>query len=100
LVPPGSTESVAYALVLREEQGAQRGTSKESPVRKQKTDADPAASHFDGADAPVRSLSEDRLGRRAFAQALAAEVIAAPAARGYVMGLTDPGGAARRRSST
>lgn len=43
---------------------------------------------LDGADAPVESLSEDRLGRRSFAEALAAEVMAAPVARGYVMGLT------------
>ena len=47
---------------------------------------------IDGADAPIRLLSEDRLGRRPFAQALAAEVMAAPVARGYVMGLTGPWG--------
>jgi predicted KAP-like P-loop ATPase len=45
-----------------------------------------------GVDTPIRSLSEDRLGRRSFAQALAAEVMAAPVARGYVMGLTGPWG--------
>jgi KAP family P-loop domain len=50
---------------------------------------------IDGADAPIRSLSEDRLGRRSFAQALAAEVMAAPAARGYVMGLTGPWGSGK-----
>ncbi len=54
--------------------------------RRKKPDAD--ASSLDGADAPIRSLSEDRLGRRSFAEALAAEVMAAPVARGYVMGLT------------
>jgi len=50
---------------------------------------------IDGADAPIRSLSEDRLGRRKFAQALAAEVVAAPVARGYVMGLTGPWGSGK-----
>jgi hypothetical protein len=64
-------------------------------VRKQKNSADPAASAIDGADAPIRSLSEDLLGRRSFAQALAAEVIAASAARGYVMGLTGPWGSGK-----
>jgi predicted KAP-like P-loop ATPase len=63
-------------------------------VRK-KNSADPDASPIDGADAPIRSLSEDRLGRRSFAQALAAEVMAAPAARGYVMGLTGPWGSGK-----
>lgn len=43
---------------------------------------------LDGADAPIQSLSEDRIGRCSFAEALAAEVLAAPVARGYVMGLT------------
>ena len=50
---------------------------------------------IDGADAPIQSMSEDRLGRRSFAQALAAEVMAAPAARGYVMGLTGPWGSGK-----
>ena len=45
---------------------------------------------IDGADAPIRLLSEDRLGRRQFAQALAAEVMAAPVARGYVDGTDRP----------
>lgn len=54
--------------------------------RREKPDADTPA--LDGADAPIQSLSEDRLGRRSFAEALAAEVMAAPVARGYVMGLT------------
>lgn len=57
-------------------------------MSKQKTSPDPSAQAVDGADAPVRSLSEDRLGRQSFAHALAAEVMAAPAACGYVMGLT------------
>ncbi len=61
-------------------------------MSKQKNSPDPDTSLIDGADAPIRSLSEDRLGRRSLAQALAAEVIAAPAARGYVMGLTGPWG--------
>jgi hypothetical protein len=50
---------------------------------------------FDGSDAPVRSLSEDQLGRRGFAEALAAEILAAPVARGYVMGLTGPWGSGK-----
>jgi predicted KAP-like P-loop ATPase len=54
--------------------------------RQKKSDANVLS--VDGADAPVQSLSEDRLGRRSFAEALAAEVMAAPVARGYVMGLT------------
>lgn len=58
-------------------------------------DSDPDTLVIDGADAPIRSLSEDRLGRRAFAQALAAEVLAAPATRGYVMGLTGPWGSGK-----
>ena len=53
---------------------------------------EPDVLFIDGADAPIRSLSEDRLGRRKFAQALAAEVVAAPVARGYVTGLTGPWG--------
>jgi predicted KAP-like P-loop ATPase len=64
-------------------------------VRKQKTSPDPAASVIDGADAPIRSLGEDRLGRRSFAQALAAEIMAAPVSRGYVMGLTGPWGSGK-----
>jgi hypothetical protein len=55
-------------------------------IRREKPDAD--IPPLDGADAPVESLKEDRLGRRSFAEALAAEVMAAPVARGYVMGLT------------
>lgn len=54
--------------------------------RQRKPDANVPS--VDGADAPVQTLSEDRLGRRPFAEALAAEVMAAPVARGYVMGLT------------
>jgi hypothetical protein len=41
-------------------------------------------------DSPIRSLEVDRLGRRPFAEALPAEIMAAPAPRGYVMGLTGP----------
>lgn len=55
----------------------------------------PDAQVIDGTDAPIRSLSEDRLGRRPFAHALAAEIMAAPAARGYVMGLTGPWGSGK-----
>ena len=43
-------------------------------MSKQKNSPDPDAPLIDGADAPIRSLSEDRLGRRSFAQTLAAEV--------------------------
>ena len=50
---------------------------------------------IDGADAPIRTLSEDRLGRQAFAQALADAALAAPAARGYVMGFTGPWGSGK-----
>ncbi len=64
-------------------------------MSKQKNSPDPDASLIDGADAPIRSLSEDRLGRRSFGQALAAEVMAAPAARGFVMGLTGPWGSGK-----
>jgi predicted KAP-like P-loop ATPase len=64
-------------------------------MSKQKNTLDPAVSLIDGADAPIRSLSEDRLGRQSFAHALAAEVLAAPAARGYVMGLTGPWGSGK-----
>jgi len=46
-------------------------------------------------DAPIDTLEEDRLGRRPFAEALAAEILAAPAARGYVMGLTGPWGSGK-----
>lgn len=46
-------------------------------------------------DAPIGTLEEDRLGRRPFAEALAAEILAAPAARGYVMGLTGPWGSGK-----
>lgn len=61
-------------------------------MSKQDNSPEPDVSLIDGADAPIRLLSEDRLGRRPFAQALAAEVMAAPVARGYVMGLTGPWG--------
>jgi hypothetical protein len=64
-------------------------------VRKQKTSPDAAAAVIEGADSPIQSLSEDRLGRQPFAQALAAEVMAAPVARGYVMGLTGPWGSGK-----
>jgi len=57
--------------------------------------SDSDAPAIDGADAPIRTLSEDRLGRQAFAQALADAVLAAPAARGYVMGLTGPWGSGK-----
>jgi hypothetical protein len=57
--------------------------------------SDSDAPAIDGADAPIRTLSEDRLGRQAFAQALAAQVLGAPAARGYVMGLTGPWGSGK-----
>jgi hypothetical protein len=69
--------------------------SKENTVNQQKSTLDSAASLIDGADSPIRSLREDRLGRRPFAHALAAEVMAAPAARGYVMGLTGPWGSGK-----
>lgn len=45
-------------------------------------------------DSPIKSLEEDRLGRRPFAEALAAEIMAAPA-RGYVMGVTGPWGSGK-----
>jgi predicted KAP-like P-loop ATPase len=64
-------------------------------VSKQQNSPDPDASLIDGADAPIQSLIEDRLGRRSFAHALAAEVMAAPAARGYVMGLTGSWGSGK-----
>lgn len=50
---------------------------------------------MDQGDAPIGSREEDRLGRRPFAEALAAEIVAAPAARGYVMGLTGPWGSGK-----
>lgn len=50
---------------------------------------------IDQGDSPIGSLEEDRLGRRPFAEALAAEIMAAPAARGYVMGLTGPWGSGK-----
>ncbi len=50
---------------------------------------------IDQGDAPIGSLGEDRLGRRPFAEALAAEILAAPADRGYVMGLTGPWGSGK-----
>lgn len=43
-------------------------------------------------DWPVESLAEDRMGRANFAQALADEILAAPVAGGFVMGLTGPWG--------
>ncbi|HVA73061.1 MAG TPA: P-loop NTPase fold protein [Acidimicrobiales bacterium] len=46
-------------------------------------------------DAPIGALAGDRLGRRPFAEALAAEILAAPAARGYVMGLTGAWGSGK-----
>ena len=64
-------------------------------MSEQKNSPDPDALVIDAADAPIQSLSEDRLGRRSFARALAAEVMAAPAARGYVMGLTGPWGSGK-----
>lgn len=64
-------------------------------MSKQKKAPDPDVPFIDGADAPIRSLGEDRLGRQSFARALAAEVMAAPAARGYVMGLTGPWGSGK-----
>ncbi len=50
---------------------------------------------IDQGDSPISSLDQDRLGRRPFAEALAAEIMAAPAARGYVMGLTGPWGSGK-----
>lgn len=50
---------------------------------------------IDQGDAPISAIDEDRLGRRPFAEALAAEIVAAPAARGYVMGLTGPWGSGK-----
>jgi len=46
-------------------------------------------------DAPIGALAGDRLGRRPFAEALAAEILAAPAARGFVMGLTGAWGSGK-----
>ena len=83
------------ALDARMSRARKGGTSKENMVSKQKNSPDPDVSLIDGADAPIRSLSEDRLGRRPFAQALAAEVMAAPVARGYVIGLTGPWGSGK-----
>ena len=57
--------------------------------------AEASVSIIEQGDAPIATLSEDRLGRRSFAEALAAEVMAAPAARGYVMGLTGPWGSGK-----
>lgn len=50
---------------------------------------------IDQGDSPITSLRDDRLGRRAFAEALAAEILAAPARMGYVMGLTEPWGSGK-----
>lgn len=83
------------ALDPRMSRAPESSTSKEKSVSKKKGSPDPDATVIDGADAPIRSLSEDQLGRRPFAQALAAEVLAAPAARGYVMGLTGPRGSGK-----
>lgn len=46
-------------------------------------------------DAPILFRTDDRLGRSAFAEALAAEALTVPAARGYVMGLTGPWGSGK-----
>jgi predicted KAP-like P-loop ATPase len=46
-------------------------------------------------DAPITSLGDDRLGRAGCAEALAAEVLAAPVSAGYVMGLTGPWGSGK-----
>ena len=64
-------------------------------MSKGKNNPDLSTPVIDGADAPIRSLSEDQLGRRSFARVLATEVLAAPAARGYVMGLTGPWGSGK-----
>jgi hypothetical protein len=58
-------------------------------------DAEEEQAVMDQGDAPIGSLDEDRLGRRPFAEALAAEILAAPADRGYVMGLTGPWGSGK-----
>jgi len=50
---------------------------------------------IDQGDAPISTIDEDRLGRRPFAEALAAEIVAAPASRGYVMGLTGAWGSGK-----
>jgi hypothetical protein len=63
--------------------------------KQKKSTAAKSASPVDAADAPIQSLTEDRLGRRPFAQALAAEVMAAPTAHGYVMGLTGAWGSGK-----
>lgn len=64
-------------------------------VKDQSEMAEVSVSIIEQGDAPIAALSEDRLGRRSFAEALAAEVMAAPAARGYVMGLTGPWGSGK-----
>jgi hypothetical protein len=46
-------------------------------------------------DRPIASLDGDRLGRRAFAEALAGEILAAPVQGGYVMGLTGTWGSGK-----
>ena len=50
---------------------------------------------IDLGDAPIGNIGEDRLGRRSFAEALATEILAAPASRGYIMGLTGPWGSGK-----
>ncbi|WP_144120980.1 P-loop NTPase fold protein [Catellatospora sichuanensis] len=64
-------------------------------MSKQKSTAAESASPIGADDAPIQSLTGDRLGRRPFAQALAAEIMAAPTARGYVMGLTGAWGSGK-----
>lgn len=56
---------------------------------------DPTPSAAAASDTPIRSLSEDRMGRQAFARALAAEIMDAPVARGYVMGITGAWGSGK-----
>jgi KAP-like P-loop domain-containing protein len=77
------------------QQGPKGRTHEENVVSEHKDNQDATASFIDGADSPIRSLSEDRLGRQPFARALAAEIMAAPAARGYVMALTGPWGSGK-----
>ena len=46
-------------------------------------------------DSPIGRLEEDRFRRRPFAEALGAEILAAPAAREHVMGLIGPCGSGK-----
>ena len=46
-------------------------------------------------DGPVRSLEDDRLGRRPFIDALVAEILSVPIDRGFVVGLTGPWGSGK-----